>query len=412
MKYNLDSFDISALVIEIRKRMVGLRLQKVYDVTKKMFCLKFQEKVLLFIESGIQFHYNDKKEFNATRVQPTGFCMKLRKHLKNKRLESVRQIYFDRVVEWAFGSDDYRCYIITEMYGSGNIVLTDKDYKVLIVLHRSDIVKVGAIYPFDQTTHPIPKINLSAAGTLSTESTLTESTGTGGTETKSTETGGTETGGTGEETGGTGTGGTEGEIEGTETGGTEIGGTEGEIGGTEIGGTEIGGTETGIGEGNLSTSVEESLPVDRMLENLTSGDIKRTLGATYGHSLISHLFLIHEEDVTLIQESLSQITDNLDQTGSENDENKIAKGYIICNEKGEANSFSPMLYIQDQEKLRKEKSTFNEAISEFFGGKVDLKPPIKDKNKKAEEKGKKWANRKNENIGNQVKKIEKKLEKG
>lgn len=65
--------------------------------------------------------------------------MKLRKHIKQKRLESVRQLGVDRIVDLQFGGDDRACHVIIELYDRGNVVLTDADYLILNILRpRTD----------------------------------------------------------------------------------------------------------------------------------------------------------------------------------------------------------------------------------------------------------------------------------
>lgn len=50
---------------------------------------------------------------------PSGFSMKLRKHIRTQRLEDVRQVGMDRVVDFKFGSGKASNHIILELYASG-----------------------------------------------------------------------------------------------------------------------------------------------------------------------------------------------------------------------------------------------------------------------------------------------------
>ena len=74
--------------------------------------------------------------------------MKLRKHLRTKRLENIRQIGTDRVVDFKFGSGDSENHIILELYSGGNIILTDQSYDILALLRsyklkENDAIQVG-----------------------------------------------------------------------------------------------------------------------------------------------------------------------------------------------------------------------------------------------------------------------------
>ena len=64
--------------------------------------------------------------------------MKLRKHLKGKRLTAARQLGFDRIIDLQFGysgcEDEY--HLIVELYDRGNIVLVDQEYTILNLLRQ------------------------------------------------------------------------------------------------------------------------------------------------------------------------------------------------------------------------------------------------------------------------------------
>lgn len=54
---------------------------------------------------------------------PSGFSMKLRKHIRTKRLEDVRQVGMDRVVDFKFGSGESANHVILELYAQGTYQL-------------------------------------------------------------------------------------------------------------------------------------------------------------------------------------------------------------------------------------------------------------------------------------------------
>lgn len=65
---------------------------------------------------------------------PSGFTMKFRKYLRSKRLEDIKQIGVERVVILTFGSGEATNHVILEMYSSGNIILTDKDFNIILLM--------------------------------------------------------------------------------------------------------------------------------------------------------------------------------------------------------------------------------------------------------------------------------------
>lgn len=115
--------------------MVGLRVNQIYDIDNKTYLIKFQDKDVketLLMESGIRFHTTSFEW--PKNPSPSGFTMKMRKHLKNKRLESMQQLGSDRILDFQFGIDDAAYHLILELYDRGNIILCDHEMTILNVL--------------------------------------------------------------------------------------------------------------------------------------------------------------------------------------------------------------------------------------------------------------------------------------
>jgi predicted ribosome quality control (RQC) complex YloA/Tae2 family protein len=165
-KTRFSSTDVKAAVRDLRNKVLGLRLANIYDMDdNKTYILKFSssgsgpsnenKKLFLLLESGVRFHTTkfsrDKNEL------PAPFTMKLRRFIRLKRLEDIRQIGFDRVVDLKFGSGEGAYHIILELYAQGNIILTDCNYEIISLLRshqfEGDVsVKVNEIYPLSYTT--------------------------------------------------------------------------------------------------------------------------------------------------------------------------------------------------------------------------------------------------------------------
>ncbi|KAG0045096.1 hypothetical protein BGZ83_009655 [Gryganskiella cystojenkinii] len=136
-KLRFGSLDVRATVATLQQQIVGLRLQNVYDVNSRTYLFKFSKpdhKEMVLIESGIRMHttlyVRDKS------ITPSGFCIKIRKHLRTRRLTGVKQLGSDRIVDFEFGADDLNntYHIIAEFYAAGNLILTDGHYKILSIL--------------------------------------------------------------------------------------------------------------------------------------------------------------------------------------------------------------------------------------------------------------------------------------
>ena len=162
VKQKLNVSDIIVLINDFNKELLNARLTNVYDINARSFLLKFtkesKEKAFVLIDSNPQsprFHITNQ-EFER-RMIPSSFCNKLRKHLTNKRITNIRQLGMDRVVDFQFGNDNV-FHIIIELYDSGNLVLTDQDYNIIILVRRYNLnkdqedelnIKVGEKYPVE-----------------------------------------------------------------------------------------------------------------------------------------------------------------------------------------------------------------------------------------------------------------------
>ncbi|KAI9139262.1 fibronectin-binding protein A N-terminus-domain-containing protein [Paraphysoderma sedebokerense] len=134
MKQRFSALDICAISADLQ-RLVGLRLQNVYDVNQKTYLFKFAKpdtKEFVLIESGIRIHSTQYEREKSTHPSP--FAMKLRKHLRTRRLTKVTQLGIDRIIDFEFAAGEVAYHIIAEFYASGNIILTDGDYNILSLL--------------------------------------------------------------------------------------------------------------------------------------------------------------------------------------------------------------------------------------------------------------------------------------
>lgn len=135
MKTTFTTVDLLAIVSELKKSILGLRVAQVYDIDAKTYLIKLQkpdEKCVLLLESGSRIHTTEYEWPKSPA--PSGFAMKLRKHLRNKRIENVQQLGVDRIVDLTFGSGEAEHHIILELYDRGNIILTDNSYSILNIL--------------------------------------------------------------------------------------------------------------------------------------------------------------------------------------------------------------------------------------------------------------------------------------
>ena len=162
MKQKFSTLDVRAMVASIRADILGSRVVNIYDMSSKFFLIKLlsfnpvteNSKEFLLIEAGTRFHLT-KFLRQKTSALPGGWTMGLRKLLKNKKIEDVQQVGADRVVIIQFGVGDKANKMIIELYSKGNIIITDHEDRILLLLrdHSFDDKHSTAkseIYPLAQ----------------------------------------------------------------------------------------------------------------------------------------------------------------------------------------------------------------------------------------------------------------------
>lgn len=97
------------------------------------------EKRLLLIESGVRLHMT---QYDREKDVPSGFCLKLRKHIRMRRLGTVRQLGNggDRIIDISFLGEGSVCaHLIVEAFAGGNVILTNEDYIILTLLRTYNV---------------------------------------------------------------------------------------------------------------------------------------------------------------------------------------------------------------------------------------------------------------------------------
>jgi len=121
MKQRFSSLDVKIIAHELSTQLVSLRLANVYDLSSRIFLLKFakpEHREQLVIDSGFRAHLTAFAR--TTAAAPSPFIARLRKFLRTRRVTAVSQIGTDRIIEITFSDGQYRLFL--EFYAGGNIV--------------------------------------------------------------------------------------------------------------------------------------------------------------------------------------------------------------------------------------------------------------------------------------------------
>ncbi len=133
MKSRIASLEAACVVKELQFLISG-KIDKIFQPKKNELVLQMHipnlGKRFLRILSGKLIYLASIKE---STEKPPGFCMYLRKHLSNSRIRQIRQIGFERIVEFVFETKSSKYSLIVELFGNGNIILL-KDNIILSAL--------------------------------------------------------------------------------------------------------------------------------------------------------------------------------------------------------------------------------------------------------------------------------------
>lgn len=144
-----DAGMVSAVVSELRRDIIGARVEKVTQPERDEIVLLLhlgRKNMRLSLSSGTNTpHFNITDAVKENPAAPPMFCMLLRKHLTGGKISGITQLGFERAVEFAFDCHDemgfeVKKYIVTETMGKySNIILLNQEKKVVSALKIIDL---------------------------------------------------------------------------------------------------------------------------------------------------------------------------------------------------------------------------------------------------------------------------------
>lgn len=130
------SFDVAVAVHELSEIVIHSRVNNIYQLDKKKILLKLHKTdtppLRLVAEAGRRLHLTTYAL--KPPKTPPAFCMALRKHLRGAWLEKIEQYEFERVVTINFKTKTGMMKLILELFGEGNVILTNEKGEILQAL--------------------------------------------------------------------------------------------------------------------------------------------------------------------------------------------------------------------------------------------------------------------------------------
>lgn len=153
MKQELSSLELHYLVQELQV-LDGAKIDQIYQPSKEELLLIFHSpsrgKAMLYIAPGKWLYLTHHKQHMPER--PHGYCLYLRKHLRNARVVEIRQIDNERIVDIHLSTKDNKYHLFIELFMKGNVILTDIDGTILSPLETQEwkerSIKKGVKYAY------------------------------------------------------------------------------------------------------------------------------------------------------------------------------------------------------------------------------------------------------------------------
>ena len=153
-KKDFTSFDLRALVLELKDKLVNSRVNNVYQIDSKTLLLKLHKAnvppMRLVLEAGRRLHLT---AYSLEKPQePPPFAIAMRKYLPGGWLVNLEQYEFERIATFQFKTKLGMLKLILELFGEGNIILTGEKDEILQALffkrmRDRDIVR-NEVYKF------------------------------------------------------------------------------------------------------------------------------------------------------------------------------------------------------------------------------------------------------------------------
>lgn len=156
MKLRQSSLDIYAFFSIYREIIEGSFIKKIYEISKGEFVFQIyrsdagKRELFVSLTKGFAFREIVKPE------QPSPLAMILRKYLSERRIVSVEQINFDRVVCFHLSNESS---VIFELFREGNLII-NQDGKISYAMiqreWRNRRIRTGEYYIPPSSINPLP----------------------------------------------------------------------------------------------------------------------------------------------------------------------------------------------------------------------------------------------------------------
>ncbi len=169
----LSGFDIFAIITELKGKLLGSRVKKIYRKGRTFHFVLTKETNYTLVIAPNQIHLTNYK--GNYPLDPGNFCMLLRKSLTGARLEGIEQHGFDRIVEIKFirAKKEQTRYVIGELFSNGNLILLNENFGIIAPFRREEwkarTIREKLPYNYPPETRDLQKLSLADFSNLLSE---------------------------------------------------------------------------------------------------------------------------------------------------------------------------------------------------------------------------------------------------
>ncbi|MEM3827480.1 MAG: NFACT family protein [Candidatus Micrarchaeaceae archaeon] len=145
----ITTIEVSALVNELQS-IRGFYFDKFYEVGRGRFRFRLsrqgeKEELLCILKHALNLtHYIEKGK------QESNFYAAVRKRITGYKIERIEQLNEDRIIKITASRGEEEIGIVFEMFGKGNLLIVDKDMKILLAYTQAEFkdrsVRSGILY--------------------------------------------------------------------------------------------------------------------------------------------------------------------------------------------------------------------------------------------------------------------------
>ncbi|MFX1448582.1 MAG: ribosome rescue protein RqcH, partial [Promethearchaeota archaeon] len=138
-KIKFSNFDVFAITKELDTTLTQGKIDNVYEIDGDLLILKIKtrlnEKKILIVKNDARINFT-RYNYPVPKY-PSQYIMSLRKLLKNRKILSISQYNFDRIIVFELSNTEGKPWkFIIELFNKGNYILVDEN----------SIVKIAKVY--------------------------------------------------------------------------------------------------------------------------------------------------------------------------------------------------------------------------------------------------------------------------